>query len=212
MWADECIAIEREQRAKAAVRHTGFVFRLRPRAFTFPLIMKFANQTETGRRPDWSQCRLKNNYSGQHKFVPICACEHSEVRKSAQKWRTGFKRDLAPTSEVANYQQLTLRLRIPSLAPFSTSQFFSFQHACGQHFARRATDRPPGPLSPKQASACDLHVCWGLHGRKSSFLEGSMKDHPVFPERVEYKSCATTIYQQNNRKTIRYEVKYYDFD
>lgn len=39
-----------------------------------------------------------------------------------------------------------------------------------------------------------------------------MNNIPTFPERVEYKSCTATIYQQKNRNAVRYEVKYYDLD
>ena len=39
-----------------------------------------------------------------------------------------------------------------------------------------------------------------------------MKPKPTFPERVEYKSCAATIYHQQHRKGERFEVRYYDVD
>jgi len=39
-----------------------------------------------------------------------------------------------------------------------------------------------------------------------------MKDDCTLPEKVEYKSCAATIYLQKNRKAIRFEVRYHDVD
>jgi hypothetical protein len=39
-----------------------------------------------------------------------------------------------------------------------------------------------------------------------------MKQNCTFPETVEYKSCAATIYHQQRRSNERFEVRYYDVD
>ena len=55
-------------------------------------------------------------------------------------------------------------------------------------------------------------MCRDACTAEKSVLGGNIKDAAAFLERVEYKSCAATIYLQRNRKAVRYEVKYYDLD
>jgi hypothetical protein len=57
-----------------------------------------------------------------------------------------------------------------------------------------------------------LYDKFDLRGRKTLFWEGNMKSNCPFPERVEFKSCTATIYQQLHRGAERYEVRYYDVD
>jgi len=39
-----------------------------------------------------------------------------------------------------------------------------------------------------------------------------MKANCAFPETVEHKSCTATIYHQQHRSGVRFEVRYYDVD
>jgi hypothetical protein len=51
--------------------------------------------------------------------VPVCASDRAELLQSALKWEKRVVKDQADTREVAQYQELTLMIRIPSLAPSS---------------------------------------------------------------------------------------------
>ena len=62
-------------------------------------------------------CQTQSFSLGRHAFVPVCASKRAGTLPSAPKWEKRAVQDLADTSEVAQYQELTLMIRIPSLAP-----------------------------------------------------------------------------------------------
>jgi len=56
-------------------------------------------------------------------FVPVCANNGTQLLQSAQKSPNRVERHWAETREVTQYEELTMMIQIPSLAPFLYRDF-----------------------------------------------------------------------------------------
>jgi len=110
MWPDESVATQRNQIIKA-----GFIFQWK--SSTLHYIMKAMALSGIACVAERPLCQTESFSLGRHAFVPICASMRAGTLQRAPKWEKRAVQDLADTSEVSHYQELTMMVRIPSLAP-----------------------------------------------------------------------------------------------